>query len=93
MGQATHDPPVRAGEGFAVKIEIFEPKLKDRITPHVNFFQKDTKEKVKSKRERLGRDEVEIELGMCVDVCECTYVCVCMYVWCELCLSEMCVCV
>ena len=51
-------------------------KLKDRITPHVNFFQKDTKEKVKCKWERLGRDEMEIGLGMSVDVCECTYVCV-----------------
>ena len=57
MGQATHDPPVRAGEGFAVKIEIFEPKLKDRITPHVNFFQKDTKEKVKSNRKRRDGDQ------------------------------------
>ena len=39
------------------------------------------KEKVKCKWERLGRDEMEIKLGMCVDVCECTYMCVCVYVY------------
>ena len=55
------------------------PELKDRITPHVNFFQRIVKEKLKCKRERSGRSEMEIELGMSVDVCMC--VCVCVYVY------------
>ena len=35
---------------------------------------------------------MEIELGMCVDVCECTYVCVCvcMYVWMCVCVPVLC---
>ena len=67
-------------------------KLKDRITPHVNFFQRIVKEELKCKRERSGRSEMEIELGMSVDVC--VFVCMCMYVWCGLsvCVSELCVC-
>ena len=64
-------------------------KLKDRITSHVNFFQRIVKEEVKCKRERSGRNEMEIELGMSVDVCVCTYV------WCGLCVcvSQLCGCV
>ena len=53
-------------------------ELKDRITPHVNFFQRIVKEELKCKRERSGRSEMEIELGMSVDVCVCLCVCVCM---------------
>ena len=67
---------------------IFEhvPQLKDRITPHVNFFRRIVKEELKCKRERSGRSEMEIELGMSVDVCVCVFVCMCMYVWWGLCV-------
>ena len=77
-------------------------KLKDRITPHVNFSQRTKKEKSKCKSEQRARSEVEIELGGGMRVCGCmnvfVYVCMmcvwsCTYVWCELCLSEMCSCV
>ena len=53
-------------------------QLKDRITPHVNFFQRIVKEELKCKRERSGRSEMEIELGMSVDVCVCVCLCVCV---------------
>ena len=51
--------------GFPIK-----KQLKDRITPHVNFFQKTMKENLKYKWERSGRSEMEIEVGMSVD-CKC----------------------
>ena len=53
-------------------------KLKDQITPHVNFSQRKMKEKLKCKGERTARSELEIELGMCVCVGECTYLCMCV---------------
>ena len=47
-------------------------KLKDRITPHGNFFQKDTKEKAKFNRKRQDEDGG----GRCICMCMCTCMCV-----------------
>ena len=53
---------------------IPEPELKDRITPHVNFFQKVTKEgEVEGKVRKIRDGDRDGKLGMCVYVC--MYVC------------------
>ena len=48
-------------------------ELKDRITPHGNFFQRIPKRR----RSSIGKDEMEIKVGN-VCVCVCVNVCVCV---------------
>ena len=60
--------------------------IKDRVTPHVNFFQKYTEEKVKFNRKR--RDGDQDQVGKCVCICMCMCVS-CVQVSC--CVSELCV--
>ena len=54
-------------------------ELKDRITPHGNFFQRIRKRR----RSSIGKDGMEIKVGN-VCVCVCVNVCVC-----ELCVSDL----
>ena len=52
-------------------------ELKYRITPHVNFFQKDTEEKVKFNRKRRDGDQDQVGKCKCMYVYVCVRVCVC----------------
>ena len=55
---------------------VMVQKLKDRITPHANFFQKDTEEKVKFNTKRKiwrARSSWEVYMYVCVYVCVCFF--------------------
>ena len=82
--------------------DLMQKKIKGPNNPTCQLLPKDNERKVKVQEWTERKKGIGDWVGGGMRVCECMYVFVyvcmmpvwwCTYVWCELCLSEMCQCV